>query len=352
MSDILVVKIGGSTLGAHDTTLEDVVALQRRGLKPVVVHGGGALISEWLKLHDVPTRFERGLRVTDERTLEVVVAVLAGLVNKGLVAALAAAGGRAVGLSGADGGLLKARLLDEKLGFVGDVAEADTRPLLDLLDDGFVPVVAPVAVEWRGEAPTGQLLNVNADDLAAGLGGALRARALVLLSDAPGLRLDGRVVARLAADEVAGALAHPDVKDGMRPKLRAAAAAIEAGAERVVIGAWTGPDTLTALLAGEGGGAGGGASNARRVDSAADVALTISTVWSAAASPPAAARAKPGPDWPAVGLGGSVVRPKAASTPPPSWDSTPAVTPIPAAAENPESNEISVPASMESVPST
>ena len=123
MPDTIVVKIGGSTLGAHDTTLEDVVALQRRGLRPVVVHGGGALISEWLKLHGVPTRFERGLRVTDERTLEVVVAVLAGLVNKQLVAALTAAGGNAVGLSGADGGLLKARQLDEKLGFVGEVAE-------------------------------------------------------------------------------------------------------------------------------------------------------------------------------------------------------------------------------------
>src|SRR3972149_3437534 len=161
MPDTIVVKIGGSTLGAYDTTLEDVVALQRRGLRPVVVHGGGALISEWLTLHGVPTRFERGLRVTDERTLEVVVAVLAGLVNKrlggggaggrgaargprggrgrrvtdertrggvvavlaGLVnkrlgAALTAAGGRAVGLSGADGGLLKGRRFDEALCFV------------------------------------------------------------------------------------------------------------------------------------------------------------------------------------------------------------------------------------------
>src|SRR3990172_7211195 len=122
MPDTIVIKIGGSTLGARDTTLADIVALQRRGLRPVVVHGGGALISEWLKLHGVPTRFERGLRVTDAGTLEVVVAVLAGLVNKQLVAALTAAGGNAVGLSGADGGLLKARQLDEKLGFVGEVA--------------------------------------------------------------------------------------------------------------------------------------------------------------------------------------------------------------------------------------
>src|SRR3990170_1427172 len=116
MPDILVVKIGGSTLGARDTTLADVVALQRRGLRPVVVHGGGALISEWLTLHGVPTRFERGLRVTDERTLEVAVAVLAGLVNKQLVAALTAARGHAVGPSGADGGPLQAGPAGEELG--------------------------------------------------------------------------------------------------------------------------------------------------------------------------------------------------------------------------------------------
>src|SRR3990170_1369176 len=176
MPDTVVVKIGGSTLGAHDTTLEDVVALQRRGLRPVVVHGGGALISEWLRLHGLPTRFERGLRVTDAGTLEIAVAVLAGLVNKQLVAALTAAGGNAVGLSGADGGLLKARQLDEKLGFVGEVAEVDTRPLVDLLDDGFVPVLAPIAVEWRGEAPTGQLLNINADTAAGAIAAALSAR--------------------------------------------------------------------------------------------------------------------------------------------------------------------------------
>src|SRR4030042_3146667 len=117
MTDILVVKIGGSTLGSHDTTLEDLVTLQRRGLRPLVVHGGGALISEWLSQHSVPTRFERGLRVTDGESLKVVVAVLAGLVNKELVASLGALGGRAVGLSGVDGGLLRARLLDKKLGF-------------------------------------------------------------------------------------------------------------------------------------------------------------------------------------------------------------------------------------------
>ena len=235
MSEVLVAKIGGSTLGAHDTTLEDVVALQRRGLRPVVVHGGGALISEWLKAHEVPTRFERGLRVTDERTLEVVVAVLAGLVNKGLVAALAAAGGRAVGLSGADGGLLKARLLDEKLGFVGEVTEVDTRLLLGLLDGGFVPVVAPVAVEWRSEAPTGQLLNINADTAAGAVAEALAARWLVFLTDVPGIRdEDGRTVSALSAAQAATLTGAGVIEGGMIPKVEACLGAAGSGCRSVI----------------------------------------------------------------------------------------------------------------------
>ena len=235
MPDVLVVKIGGSTLGAHDTTLEDVVALQRRGLRPVVVHGGGALISEWLKLHGVPTRFERGLRVTDERTLEVVVAVLAGLVNKQLVAALTAAGGHAVGLSGADGGLLKARQLDEKLGFVGEVAEVDTRPLVDLLDDGFVPVLAPIGVEWRGEAPGGQLLNINADTAAGAVAAALSARWLVFLTDVPGIRDEGgETLPALSPPRAEELSAAGVIEGGMIPKVEACLYAAAAGCHSVI----------------------------------------------------------------------------------------------------------------------
>src|SRR5688572_15982512 len=102
---MLVVKIGGSTLGSHDTTLDDVVELQRRGTPPIVVHGGGAIITDWLKTHNIPSQFVRGLRVTDADSLKVVTAVLSGLVNKDLVATIAAKGGRAVGISGTDGNL-------------------------------------------------------------------------------------------------------------------------------------------------------------------------------------------------------------------------------------------------------
>ena len=235
MSDILIAKIGGSTMGAQDTTLADVVALQRRGVRPVVVHGGGALISEWLKAHGVPTRFERGLRVTDERTLEVVVAVLAGLVNKRLVAALTAAGGRAVGLSGADGGLIKARLIDDKLGYVGEVAEVDTRPLLDLMDDGFVPVLASIAVEWRGEAPTGQLLNINADTAAGAVAVALGARWLVFLTDVPGiLGEDGQMVGALSPEQASALIEAGVIKGGMIPKVEACLQAAASGCRNVI----------------------------------------------------------------------------------------------------------------------
>jgi acetylglutamate kinase len=235
MPDLLVAKIGGSTLGSHDTTIADVVALQRRGLRPVVVHGGGALISDWLKALEVPTRFERGLRVTDAQTLEVVVAVLAGLVNKQLVSAVTAAGGRAVGLSGADGGLLKARVKDQALGFVGEVTEVDARPLLDLVDDGFVPVVAPIAVEWRGEAPAGQLLNINADTAAGAIAAAVAARWLVFLTDVPGIRDEtGETLAALPPQSAAALSEAGVIEGGMIPKVEACLQAAAAGCRSVI----------------------------------------------------------------------------------------------------------------------
>lgn len=235
MTEIVVAKIGGSTLGSHDTTIADVVALQRRGLRPVVVHGGGALISDWLKALDVPTRFERGLRVTDARTLEVVVAVLAGLVNKQLVAAITAAGGRAVGLAGADGGLLKAGVKDEALGYVGEVTEVDARPLLDLAEDGFVPVVAPIAIEWPGEATSGQLLNVNADTAAGALAGAIFARWLVFLTDVPGIRDEsGETLAVLPPGRAAALSEAGVIEGGMIPKVEACLQAAAAGCRCVI----------------------------------------------------------------------------------------------------------------------
>jgi acetylglutamate kinase len=246
----VVIKLGGRSLEAPGTTHELAAEVARMRGASVLVHGGGAEVTSWCARLGIAPRFIDGLRVTDPETLDVAVAVLAGLANTRLVASLRQAGVDAVGLSALDGGTVEVRrhVDASRLGAVGEPVAVRPRLIESLLGQGLTPVLASIGAQ--GE----QLLNVNADDLAAALAGALRARVLLLLSDTPGLKLDGRVVERLEGRAITTALAHPDVKDGMRPKLRAAAAAITAGARRVVIGAWSGPGTLTALLEGAGGG--------------------------------------------------------------------------------------------------
>jgi acetylglutamate kinase len=235
MNDILVAKIGGSTLGSHDTTLQDIVELQRNGVRPVVVHGGGALINEWLTRHGLRSRFERGLRVTDEATLKVVVAVLAGLVNKEIVASLGALGARALGLSGADSGLLRAKLLDEKLGFVGEITSVDTTGLMPLLQTGVIPVIAPVAVKFEGKEQTAQLLNINADTAAGAIAAALKAHWLVFLTDVPGVRTGGgKVLSRLSVAAAGRLMQSGAIEGGMIPKVEACLAASAAGCHSVI----------------------------------------------------------------------------------------------------------------------
>ena len=236
MSDIIAVKIGGSTLGSHDTALADVVELQRRGVRPLVVHGGGALISEWLARHNVPTRFENGLRVTDEASLDVVVAVLAGVVNKQIVASLSALGGHAIGLSGADAGILRSGILDEKLGFVGEITDVEPQPLISLVDDGIIPVIAPIALQWHGEQPTAQLLNVNADTAAGAIAAALEARRLVFLTDVAGVRsTDGKIASHLEATDATHLIESAVIEGGMIPKVQACLTAAEAGCESLIV---------------------------------------------------------------------------------------------------------------------
>jgi acetylglutamate kinase len=236
VTDILVAKIGGSTLGSHDTTLSDVVSLQQRGVRPVIVHGGGALVSDWLKRANVSSRFERGLRVTDADTLEVVVAVLAGLVNKELVARLTALGGRALGISGADGGILRARIADPDLGFVGDIMDVDTGPIMRIVDDGMIPVIAPVAAEWVGEGPTGQLLNTNADTAAGAIGVALKARWLAFLTDVDGVRnRNGEVESNVSADEASDFIRSGVIEGGMIPKVEACLTGVRGGCSSIIL---------------------------------------------------------------------------------------------------------------------
>jgi acetylglutamate kinase len=234
-SEILVIKIGGSTLGSHDTTLADVAELHHRGEAVVVLHGGGALITEWLKRLDVPTRFERGLRVTDQASLDVVVAVLAGLVNKQLVASLSALGVTAVGLSGCDAGMLKATVRDKALGFVGEIVDVDAAPLVRVMMAGGLPVIAPVGLGWDGDQPTGQLLNINADTAAGDLAAALQHSRLALMTDVPGVLKDGQVIRRLSSDEARGLIASGVVEGGMIPKVEACLAAATTGNPAVIL---------------------------------------------------------------------------------------------------------------------
>jgi acetylglutamate kinase len=247
----VVVKLGGRAL---ETTPEafaelalDLVALAGRA---VVVHGGGPEVSAWCERLGLGPRFAGGRRVTDEATLEVAAAVLAGLVNKRLVAALRAHGVDAIGLAALDGGLARVAPHPERvtLGEVGVVEAVDGDLLHGLLARGATPVIASI-----GQA-NGRLLNINADDLAAALAPALGAEALVLLSDTPGLLLEGEPVSALDMPGIDRALASSEVTGGMAPKLEAARAASALGVESVWIASWSGAGTLTRLLRGEGRG--------------------------------------------------------------------------------------------------
>ena len=233
----IVVKIGGSTLGSHDTTIEDLIALQKQGIDPVVVHGGGKVITEWMEKQGVRPRFVRGLRVTDARSLEIVVAVLTGLINKTLVASMLARGGRAIGLSGADGGMLQARIAEPELGFVGSVAEVKPEPIKAVLGAGYIPVIAPVGVHCSDGSPdAGSLLNINADTVAGEIAAALGAERLVFLTDVAGV-LDSshRLIPRLTARQAAGLMRSNVVAGGMVPKLEACLAALKAGSMAQIV---------------------------------------------------------------------------------------------------------------------
>jgi acetylglutamate kinase len=262
----VVVKLGGRALEAQDAAGALATALARVTGPLVVVHGGGAEVTAWCQRLGLAQRFEDGRRVTDAATLEVATAVLAGLANKRLVAALRAGGVDALGLAALDGGVVECAPHGDApaLGAVGRITRVRTARLDAWLEQGIVPVLASLG------AHEGALLNLNADDLAGALAGALGAKALVLLSDTPALVLDGRPVARLDRAGLAAARAHADVTGGMRPKLEAAAAALDAGVARVAIGAWSGVDTFAQLL-----GDGGGASAGTRIEVTAAEATNV-----------------------------------------------------------------------------
>ena len=232
-SPIILIKIGGSTLGSEDTSFADAAALQQQGARPVIVHGGGPAITSWMAKLGLRAEFVRGLRVTDAPSLEVATAVLAGLINKQLVSELRSAGVNAVGVSGADGGLLRGRVTDPDLGFVAGELEADASLVERLTDAGYVPVVAPVA---SSADDAGQLLNVNADSAAGALAVALGAQHLVFLTDVDGiLNADGRLIRRVPLSTGEELLHSGIVKGGMLPKLEACILAARAGVQAGIV---------------------------------------------------------------------------------------------------------------------
>jgi acetylglutamate kinase len=229
VSEVLVIKLGGTTLADQAHVLDEVATIARE--RPVVlVHGGGRRITEWLERLGVQSRFEGGLRVTDQAALEVAAAVLRGVVNSELVSDLRDRGVDAVGLSGVDGGFMIAERVPG-LGLVAHVVGIRRDFIDTLLVAGQVAVVAPLARDEQGI-----VCNVNADDAAAGIAAGLGARQLVLMTDVDGIRdASGRKLATLTSDQAEKLIADGTIKGGMVPKIRAALQALGwAGAEAVI----------------------------------------------------------------------------------------------------------------------
>jgi len=242
-----VVKYGGHAMGdakAARDFAEDIVLLRAVGINPVVVHGGGPQIGEMLAKLGVESTFVDGLRVTDEATAKVAEMVLSGAINKQLVGWLAKAGGKALGISGKDGGLVRARKVERTtrdpeslieqvvdLGFVGEPAEVDTSVIDTAVAAGMIPVIAPI-----GAGEDGETYNINADTMAGAIAAALGAARLFLLTDVPGV-LDGdsNLLTDLRPADIAKLTEDGVIQGGMVPKLETCVSAVQSGCEAAVV---------------------------------------------------------------------------------------------------------------------
>jgi acetylglutamate kinase len=243
----VVVKYGGHAMGEEETALRfgrDIALLEQVGVNPVVVHGGGPQINAMLKRLDVKSTFVQGLRVTDAEMLDVVEMVLAGPVNKQVAEAITRAGALAVGISGKDGGLVRARKVTRQvkdeatgamrevdLGFVGEPEEINPKILQLLIGADIVPVVAPV-----GASADGQTYNINADTVAGAIAGALSAERLLMLTDVRGvLGPDGKLIPEMTVGQVKQGIADGWISGGMIPKVETCIYAVERGVKGAVI---------------------------------------------------------------------------------------------------------------------
>lgn len=234
---ILVVKYGGNAMteeGLKSSVMRDLVVLNSLGIKVVLVHGGGPEISQTIEKFGKKSTFIDGLRYTDAETAEIVRMVLAGKVNKSLVELLERGGGKAIGICGHDGHLLKCEKQDEKLGFVGKVVGIDTTVILDLLGLGYIPVVSTV-----GYDDDGNVYNVNADTAAAAISGALSAEGLILMTDTKGL-LENKddpdsLIKKVYVSDIPAYVKQGIISGGMIPKIECCKEAIRRGVKKVFI---------------------------------------------------------------------------------------------------------------------
>jgi len=221
---VVVVKVGGNAIDrARDETLLDVVLLRYVGMQPVIVHGGGPEITAMSERLGIKSEFKDGLRITDEKTMEVVKMVLTGKVGPDLVATIHKLGGQAVGMSGEDGPTIIAEPLDETMGFVGRVTQVNKEPITALLARGYIPVIASIGLGYDGHA-----YNINADTVAAEIAVALGAAKVILLTDVAGvLGVDGDVVPVLSKEDALRRIEMGQVTGGMIPKLQACLRALD-----------------------------------------------------------------------------------------------------------------------------
>ncbi len=243
----VVIKYGGHAMGDIElgrAFARDVALLRQSGVEPIVVHGGGPQIGAMLERMGIKSEFKGGMRITDKATVEIVEMVLAGSINKGIVADFNAQGARAIGLCGKDGNMVQAVKMRRRhrdpdsnieeiidLGFVGEPAEVDVEVLHMVADSGLIPVVAPVAFGKDGET-----YNVNADTFAGAVAGAIHADRLLFLTDVPGvLDKQGELIKKLTRKEATALIKDGTISDGMIPKVETCLAALDQGVEAVVI---------------------------------------------------------------------------------------------------------------------
>lgn len=234
---VVVIKYGGNAMYDEvlkQSVMSDIVLLRLVGIKVVVVHGGGPELSEMLEKLQIENHFIDGLRYTDADTAEVAQMVLAGKVNKSLVAKINKEGGQAVGLSGTDGKLIEAKIKSSKYGFVGEITQINPHYIFSLLDEGYIPIISTVTNDSKG-----QVLNINADTAAARIAAALKAENLILLTNVKGLLKDkadeSSLIPEVNVSEVPSLILNKIIEGGMIPKVNCCVEAVRRGVKQALI---------------------------------------------------------------------------------------------------------------------